>query len=188
MTQEGPDIALAEEETLIPSVSPHDTLPSNLANSSLGARAEDDAAAAMEGEIMSQGKEGKQSRMVGGGAGQHTTGASKEMTQEGPDIALAEEETLIPSVSPHDTLPNNLANSSLGARAEDDAAAAMEGEITSQGEEGERSRMSGGGAGQHTTGASKTSGAMSSGGPVTWTRASRGTPCDRLSRSGSNLK
>ena len=136
---------------------------------------------------MSQGEEGGQSRMVGGGAGQHTTGASKEMTQEGPDVALAEEETQIPSVSPHNTLANNLANSGLGARAEDDAAVAMEDEIMSQGGEGEHSRMAGGGVGQHTTGASKTSGTMSSGGPVTWTpgRTSRDTPHGRSSRSGS---
>jgi len=40
---------------------------------SLGARAEDDTAVAMEGEIMSQGEEGEQNRMVGGGAEQHTT-------------------------------------------------------------------------------------------------------------------
>jgi len=70
----------------------------------------------MEGESMSQGGEGEQSRMAGGGAGQHTKGASKETTQEGPDIALAEEETPIPSVSPHDTLADNLTNSGLGAR------------------------------------------------------------------------
>jgi len=115
-----------------------------LANSGLGARAEDDAEGAIEDEIMSQGEEGEQSRMTGGGAWQHTTGASKEMTQKGPDIALAEEETQIPLVSPHDTLADILANSGLGARAEDDAAAAMEGEIMSQGEEGEQSRMAGG--------------------------------------------
>ena len=55
----------------------------------------------------------------------------------------------------------------------------------SQGEEGEQSRMAGGGAGQHTAGASKTSGAMSSDGPVPWTRTSRGTLRGRSSRSGS---
>jgi len=79
---------------------------------------EDDAAVSMEGEIMSQGGDGEQSRMAGGGAGQHTTGTSKEMTQEGPDIAFADEGPQIPSVSTNDTLANNLANSSLGARAE----------------------------------------------------------------------
>jgi len=120
---------------------PVDTTHMTLANSGQGARAKDDTAVAMEGEIMSQGEEGEQSRMTGGGAGQHTTGASKEMTQEGPDVALAEEETQIPSVSPHDTLANNLANSGLGARAGDDAAVTMEGEIMSQGEKGEQSRM-----------------------------------------------
>jgi len=70
--------------------------------------------------------------MAGGGAAQHTTGASQEMTQAGPDTALAEETTLIPSVSPHDTSADNLANSGLGARAEDDTAVAMEDEIMSQ--------------------------------------------------------
>jgi len=34
-----------------------------------------------------------------------------ERTQEGPYVTLAEEETHILSVSPHDTLANNLANS-----------------------------------------------------------------------------
>ena len=135
----------------------------------------------MEGESMSQGGEGEQSRMASGGAGQHTTGASKEMAQGAPDIALAEEETLIPSVSPHDTLADNIANSGLGARAEDDAAVAMEGEIMSQGEEGGQSRKAGGGAGQHTTGASKTSGVMSSDGPDTWIRISWGTARGRSS-------
>jgi len=138
----------------------------------------------MEGESMSQGGEGEQSRMAGGGAGQHTKGASKETTQEGPDIALAEEETPIPSVSPHDTLADNLTNSGLGARDEDDAAVAMEDEIMNQGEEGEQCRMAGGGEGQHTTRASKTSGAMSSGGSVPSTCTSQGTPRGRSSRSG----
>jgi len=87
--------------------------------------------------------------------------------------------------APVDTTHTTLANSSLGVRAEDDIAVAMEGEIMSQGGEGGQSRMAGGGAGQHTTGASETSGAMSSGGPVTWTRTSRGTPRGRSSRSGS---
>jgi len=107
------------------------------------------------------------------------------MTQEGPDIALAEEETPFLSLSHHDTLADNLANRGLDARAEEDAAVAMEGKTMSQGGEGEQSRMAGGGAGQHTTGASKTSGAMSSGGPVTWTRTSQGTPRCSLSRSAS---
>jgi len=66
------------------------------------------------------------------------------MTREGPDVTLAEEKTQIPSVSPHDTLANNLANSGVGARAEDDATVAMEGQIMSQGEEGEQNRMTGG--------------------------------------------
>ena len=48
------------EETPIPSVSPHDTLANNNANSGPDARAEDDAVVALEGEIMSQGGEGGQ--------------------------------------------------------------------------------------------------------------------------------
>ena len=47
---------------------PVDTTHMTLVNSGLGARDEDDAAVAMEGEIMSQGEEGKQSRIAGGGA------------------------------------------------------------------------------------------------------------------------
>jgi len=150
---------------------PVDTAHTTLTHNGLGAHAEDDAAVAMEGEIMSQGEEGEQRRMAGGDAGQHNTGASKEMTQEGPVNTLAAEETRIPSVSTNDTLANNLANNRSGARAEDDAAVTMEGEIMSQGGDGEQSRMAVGGAGQHTTGASETPGAMSSGGLDTWTRA-----------------
>jgi len=41
--------------------------------------------------------------MAGGGAAQHTTGASQEMTQAGPDTALAEKATPISSVCSHDT-------------------------------------------------------------------------------------
>jgi len=160
---------------------PVNTTHMTLANSGLGARAEDDTAVVMEDE----GQEGEQDRMAGGGAGQHTTRASKEMTQEAPDIALAEEETPILSVSLHDTLTDNLTNNSLGARAKDDAAVAMEGGFMSQGEEGGQSRMVGGGAGQHTTGASKTSGTMSSGGPNMLTCTSLGTLCGRSSKSGS---
>jgi len=150
---------------------PVNTTHTTLANSGLGARAEDDAAGAMEGQISGQGEDGEQSRMAGGGAGQHTTGASKEMTQEGHDIATADEGEQFPSVLTNDMLANNLANSGLGARAEDDAADAMEGQISGQGEDGEQSRMAGGGAGQHTTGASEPPGTMSSGDLNAWTRA-----------------
>ena len=176
---------------------PVNTTHRTLANNSLGARAEDDAAVAMEGEITSQGE----SMMAGGDAGQHTSGASKEMTQQRPDIALADEETQIPSASTNDTLANNLATNRLGARAKDDTVVAMEGKMTSQGEEGEQNRLAGGGAGQHTTGASKTPGAMSSGGPDTWTRALRGTlrgnsvrsrapemPCYKAGRGRTKVK
>jgi len=68
-------------------------------------------------------------------------------------------------------LANNIANNGSGARAEDDAAITIEGEIMSQGEDGEQSRMAVGGAGQHTTGASESPGAMTSGGLDAWTRA-----------------
>jgi len=77
---------------------------------------------------------------------------------------------------------------SLGARVEDDTVVAMEVEIMSQGEEGEKNRIAGGGAGQHTTQVSKTlpiAGAMSSGGPVTWICTPRGAPSGRSYRSGS---
>jgi len=149
---------------------PVTTAHTTLANNGQGARAEDDAAVAIKGEM----EEGEQSRMAGGGAGQHTTEASKEMTQEGPVVALAEEETQIPSEYFNNTSTTNLANSGPGARAEDDAVVAMEGEITSLGEEGGQSRMADGGAGRHTTGASETSGLMSSGGHDTWTHTLRG--------------
>ena len=54
---------------------------------------------------------------------------------------------------------------------EDDAAVSMEGEIMSQGGDGEQSRMAGVGAWQHTTGTRQPPGAMSSGDPGTQTRA-----------------
>jgi len=53
---------------------------------------------------------------------------------------------------------------------------AMPNKVMSQGEEGEQNRMAGGGAGQHTTWASKTlpiAGAMSPSGHVTWTHTPR---------------
>ena len=45
--------------------------------------------------------------MTGGGTGQHTTRASKEMTQEAPGIALTDEDAPISPVTPHDTLADN---------------------------------------------------------------------------------
>jgi len=150
---------------------PVNTMHINLANSDLGARAENDAAGAMEGQISGQGEDGEQSPTAGGGAGQDTTGTSKEMTQEGHDIATADEGAQFPSVFTNDMSANNLANSDLGARAEDDAAGAMEDQINGQGEDGEQSRTAGGGAGQHTTGTRQQPGAMSSGDLDTWTRA-----------------
>jgi len=163
---------------------PVDTTHTTLANSGLGARAENETAVAMEGEIMSQGEDGEQSRIAGGGTGQHTTGVSEEMTQASPNISLTDEDAPIPPVSPHDTLADNTTNRGLDARAEDDAAVAMEGDIMSQGEDGGQSRMVGGGAGQHTTGANKTSRAMSSGSSVPSTCTSRETPRGGSSRAG----
>jgi len=46
-----------------------------------------------------------------------------------------------------------------------------QGVIVSQGENAKQSRMAGGGAGQHTTGATEPPGGMSSGDLSTWTRA-----------------
>ena len=51
-----------------------DTTHSSLGHNGLGARAEDDAAVAMQAEIMSQGEEGEQRRMAGLDDGQHNTG------------------------------------------------------------------------------------------------------------------
>jgi len=82
---------------------PVDTTHMTLGNSGLGARAGDETAVAMECEIMSEREDGEQSM----GTGQHTTGASKEMTQESPSIALADEDAPIPPVTPHDTLADN---------------------------------------------------------------------------------
>jgi len=150
---------------------PANTMHINPANSDLGARAEHAAAGEMEGQISGQGEDGEQSRMAGGGAGQHTTGASKEMTQEGHDIATAGAETQFPPVFTNEMSANNLANSDLGARAENDAAGAMEDQINGQGEDGEQSRTAGGGAGQHTTGTRQPPGVMSSGDINAWIRA-----------------
>jgi len=148
-----------------------DTTHSSLAHNGLGARAEDDAAVAMQAEIMSQGEEGEQRRMAGGDDGQHNTRVSQETTQERPDITLATGETLIPSVSTNDTLANSIANNKSGARTEDEAAITMEGVIMTQEEDVEQKRMAGGGAGHHTTGATEPPGEMSSGDLNTWTRA-----------------
>jgi len=85
-----------------------DTTHSSLAHNGLGARVEDDAAVAMQTEIMTQGEEEEYWRMAGGDDGQHNTWASQEMTQEGPDITLATGETRIPSVSTNNKLANNI--------------------------------------------------------------------------------
>jgi len=58
---------------------PVDTPHMTLANRGLCARDDDDTAGAMEGEIMRQGDEGEQSRMVGGGAGHHTAGDNQNI-------------------------------------------------------------------------------------------------------------
>ena len=68
--------------------SPVNTTHMTLGNSGLGARAGDETAVAMECEIMSEREDGEQSMMAGGGTGQHTTGASKEMTQEDRTLHL----------------------------------------------------------------------------------------------------
>jgi len=63
--------------------------------------------------------------------------------------AFSGEETQFPSVFTNEMSANNLANSDLGARAEDDAAGGMGDRINGQREDGEKSRTAGGGAGQH---------------------------------------
>ena len=73
--------------------------------------------------------------------------------------------------APVNTTHTTLANSSLGARAEDDAAGALEGQIGGQGEDREQSRTAGGGAGQHTTGTRQSPWAMSSDDINAWIRA-----------------
>jgi len=76
---------------------------------------------------------------------------------------------------------------SLDAYTEDYMAVAMEGEIMSQGEEGEQNRMAGGGAGQHTTQASETlpiAGATSPSGHDTRTHTSRDATIVRSYRRG----
>ena len=94
-----------------------------------------------------------------------------ETTQEGPDITPATGKTPVPSASTNDTLVNSMANNGLGARTEVEDAITDQGVIVSQGENAEQSRMAGGGAGQHTTGATEPPGGMSSGDLSTWTRA-----------------
>ena len=155
---------------------PANTMHINPANSDLGDRAEHEAAREMEGQISGQGGDGEQNRTAVGSAGQYTTGTSQEMTQEGHDIATAGEETQYPSMFTNEMSANNLANSDLGARAEDDAAGGMGDRINGQREDGEKSRTAGGGAGQHTTGTRQPPEAMSSGDPGTTTRAHKSCP------------
>jgi len=77
---------------------------------------------------------------------------------------------------------------SLDAHGEDDTAVAMEGEVMSQGEEGEQNRiLAGGCAGQHTIQASKTlpiAGATSPSGHYMWTHTPRGATSGRSYRRG----
>ena len=56
------------------------------------ARTEDDAAVAMEGEIVSQWEDGEHNRMAGGGAGQHTPGASEKSSLRGNSVKLRAQE------------------------------------------------------------------------------------------------
>ena len=160
-------------------------------NSDLGARAALEAAGQMEGQISGQGRDGEQSTTAGGGAWQHTTGTSKEMTQEGHDIAAAGAQTQFPSVLTNEMSANNLANGDLGARAVDDAACGTGDPIDGQREDREKSRTAGGGAGQHTTGMRQPPEAMSSGDPDTTTRAhksvSHRTPDQAHYRHGQGL-
>jgi len=61
---------------------PVDTTHMTLGNSGLGARAGDERVVAMECEIMSEREDGEQSMIAGGGTGQYTSEANKDMTQE----------------------------------------------------------------------------------------------------------
>jgi len=110
-------------------------------------------------------------RMADGDNGQYNTLTSQETTWEGPDITPATGKIWILSVSTSDTLTNSIANNGLGVRTEVEDAITKEGVIMSQGEDAEQSRMAGGVAGQHTTGATEHPGVMSSGDLNTWTRA-----------------
>ena len=148
-----------------------DTTQSSLAHDGLGARAEDDAAVTTQIEITIQGGKEEHSGMAGGDDGQYNTGASQETTQEGPDITPATGKTPVPSASTNDTLVNSMANNGSGCRTKVEDAITDQGVIVSQGENAEQSRMAGGGAGQHTTGATEPPGGMSSGDLSTWTRA-----------------
>ena len=57
---------------------PVNTMHINLANSDLGARAENDAAGAMEGQISGQGEDGEQSTTAGGLQGSTPQGQAKK--------------------------------------------------------------------------------------------------------------
>jgi len=152
------------------------TMYTTPSNSDLGARAALEAAGQMDSQISGQGGDGEQRTTAGGGAWQHTTGTSKEMTQEGHDIAAAGAQTQFPSVLTNEMSANNLAKSDLGARAVDDAACGTKDPIDGQREDREKSRTAGGGAGQDTTGMRQPPEAMSSGDPNTTTRAHKSVP------------
>ena len=122
-------------------------------------------------EITIEGGKEEHSRMAGGDDGQYNTGASPEKTQEGPDITPATGKTPVPSASTNDTLVNSMTNNGSDARTEVEDAITDQGVIVSHGENAEHSRMAGGGAGQHNTGATEPPGGMSSGNLSTWTRA-----------------
>ena len=56
---------------------------------------------------MSEREDGEQSMIAGGGTGQYTSEANKDMAPEAPDIALTDEDAPILQVTPHDTLADN---------------------------------------------------------------------------------
>jgi len=56
---------------------------------------------------MSEREDGEQSMIAGGGTGQYTSEANKDMAPEAPDIALTDEDAPIQQVTPHDTLADN---------------------------------------------------------------------------------
>jgi len=87
-TQEGPDITPANGKTLVPSASTNDTLVNSMANTGSGARTKVEDASTDQGVIVSQGENAEQSRMAGGGAGQHTTARRPDRARYRPGQGL----------------------------------------------------------------------------------------------------
>jgi len=115
-TQEGPDITPANGRTLVPSASTNDTLVNSMANDGSGARTEVEDAITDQGVIVSQGENAQQSRMAGGGAGQHATARSPDRARYRPGQGLTKLKGRTPTPGTPAAAANHPTSESVGSK------------------------------------------------------------------------